>query len=190
MCAREHQILQTLGYSTEGAFATFSLFGGNRARNPNSDLKTCLPTYRVNSAKSDFSDMSASSGRELDESITDMDIQNGNVSAPLSFQASPLSNFGLENAWLTTDGNFSRSLQVYMSLPDFTFFNPVKSLATSAMESSFQLERFYFQELTNLTSTMLESFTQIPELDFTNPRPTTDREYQQHYYGSFGTAFV
>lgn len=151
MCAREHQILQSLGYSTEGAFATFPLPGGNRARNPNSDLKAYLPTYRTNSAKSDFSDMPASSGREPDESITDMGIQNGNVSAPLSFQASPLSNFGLENAWLTMDGNFS---QVYMPLPDFTFFNPVESLATSAMESSFQLEGSYFQEPTNLTGTM------------------------------------
>lgn len=189
MCAREHQILQSLDYSTEGAFATFPLSGGNRARNPNSDLKACLPIYRVNSAKSDFSDMPVSSEWELDESITDMSIQNGNVSAPLSFQASPLSNFGLENAWLTTDGNFSRNLQVYMSLPDFTFFNFVESLTTSAMKSSFQLKEFYFQELTNLTGTMLESFTQISELDFTNSRSTTDREYQQHYYESFDTAF-
>jgi len=74
MCAREHQILQSLDYSTENAFAIFSLFNKNRAQNSNSDLKTCLSIYRINSAKSDFSDMSVSSEREFDEFITDMSI--------------------------------------------------------------------------------------------------------------------
>lgn len=189
MCAREHQILQSLDYSTESAFAIFSLFDENRAWNSNSDLKACLSIYRVYFAKSDFSDMLVSSERELDESITDMSIQNENVSASLSFQAFSLSNFDLENAWLTSNENFSRSLQVYMSLSDFTFFNFVKSLTTSIMKSSFQLKKFYFQKLINLTSIMLKSFTQISKLNFINSRSTTDREYQQHYYESFDTAF-
>lgn len=190
MCTREHQILQSLDYSTESAFAIFSILDENRARNSNFDLTTYLFTYRVNPAKSDFSDMSVSSERELDESITDMNIQNENVSASLSFQAFFLSNFGLENAWLTTNENFSLSLQVYMSLLNFTFFNFVKSLTTSIVKSSFQLERFYFQKLTNLTSTTLESFTQILKLNFINFRSTTDKEYQQHHHESFDTAFV
>ncbi len=95
MCAREHQILQSLSYSTESAFATFSILDENRARNPNSNLKAYLSLYRVNFAKSDFSNMLASSGRELDEF---MGIQNGNVFASLLFQAFSLSNFDLENA--------------------------------------------------------------------------------------------
>lgn len=85
--------------------------------------------------------MLASSGRELDEF---MGIQNGNVFASLLFQAFSLSNFDLENAWLTMNGNFSPSLQVYMPLLDFTFFNLVKSLTTSIVKSSFQLKGFYF----------------------------------------------
>lgn len=189
MCAREHQILQSLGYSTEGAFATFPVPGENRARNPNSNLKAHSPSYEVHLAKSDVSDMSASSGREPDGSAVGTSIRNGNFSAPVSSQASLISNFGFEDAWLT-DGNLSPSLQVYMPLPDFAFINPVESLKISPVASYFQLEETYFQESTNSMGTMTQGFTQIPELDFTNPGPAADRGYQQQYHEPFGTSFV